>query len=124
MSYYDPRTVQGPKKSVSNVRVVYDGGANRCAVAQLDWEGKPGVGIRWNGSSDEQPLGNPQSHGNPVWFLVPEEFQDAVLARAQELAPETTLEAGYRDMASDAEREREAAEWANALMSDVNHEAR
>jgi hypothetical protein len=119
MPYCDPKTVQGPKKYVSNVRVVYDGGQDHASVAQLDWEGEPGVAIRWNGNADEQPLGNPQSHGNPVWFLVPKEFEDAVLARARELAPETTLDAGYRDMATDAERERDATEWSNALIGDV-----
>ncbi len=127
MSYRDPSTIQGPKKWVSNVRVVYDGGADHGAVARLDWDGEPGVAIRWNGSSDNQPLGKPQSHGRPVWFRVPPEFADAVLERARELAPETApeaaqdtaLEADYRAMAADTAREQEAAEWANALVGDA-----
>lgn len=122
-SYVDPRSVQGPKKYVSNVKVVYDGGEWAGSVAELEWDGKPGVAIRWNGCYEGQPLGNPQSHGNPVWFLVPEEFAGAVLARARELAPETPLEAGYREMAADAEREREAMEWVNALMGDTANAA-
>ena len=65
--YCDPRTVNGPKSHVSNVRVIYDGGANDCAVAQLDWDGEPGVGLRWNGTSTDQPLGSPQSRGHPFW---------------------------------------------------------
>lgn len=126
-NYVDPRTVQGPKSHVSNVRVVYDGGESGSSVAELEWDGKPSIGIRWNGwnggNNERQPLGNPQSRGHPTWFHVPEEFADAVLARARELAPETPLEAGYREMAADTEREQEAMEWVNALMGDVANAA-
>lgn len=122
--YCDPRTVQGPKKRVSNVHVVYDGGLNGCAVAQMDWDGEPSVGIRWNGNSEEQPLGNPQSRGNPVWFLVPHEFRELVLEQARDLRPESNLEAGYREMATDSEREREAAEWSEALIGDASNASR
>lgn len=121
--YCDPRAVQSPKKWVSNVQVVYDGGADDCAVARLDWDGKPGVGIRWNGNSD-QPLGNPQGRGHPMWFLVPDEFEDVVLERARELGPETALEAGYREMGADSEREEEACEWSEALIGDSTHAPR
>jgi hypothetical protein len=116
MSYCDPRTVRGPKKHVSNVRVIYDGGEEGCAVAELEWDGEPSVGIRWNGM---QPLGHPQSRGNPVWFRVPPEFAEVVLARARELAPESPLDAAYREMAEDTERERDAMEWIDALTGDV-----
>jgi hypothetical protein len=123
-SYCDPKTVQGPKSHVSNVRVIYDGDADNGSVAQLDWDGEPGVGIRWNGNSEQQPLGNPQSRGNPVWFLVPPGFEELVLERARELAPESDLDAGYRDMAADTEREREAADWSDALIGDASGAAR
>jgi hypothetical protein len=99
MGYCDPKTVQGPKKHVSNVRVIYDGGEWGSSVAESAWDGEPNVGIRWNGSDNEQPLGHPQSHGNPVWFQVPAEFSEVVKARARELAPESPLEAAYREMA-------------------------
>ncbi|RYU62045.1 hypothetical protein EWI61_04510 [Methylolobus aquaticus] len=124
MSYSDPKNVRGPKKHVSNVRVIYDGGEGRCAVAELEWDGEPSVGIRWNGSDDDQPLGHPQSRGNPIWFQLPEEFSEVVRAKARELVPETSLEAGYREMAGDTDREDEALEWANALMDDVCHAPR
>jgi hypothetical protein len=35
---------------------------------------------------------------------------------------EPELEAGYREMASDAEREREAEEWIEALVGDASSE--
>ena len=104
--YCNPKTVNGPKSHVSNVHVIYDGGASDCAVAQLDWDGETGVGIRWNGNNMDQPLGSPQSRGHPFWFLVPDAFADAVLQRAEELAPESELDAAYRAMASDTAREQ------------------
>jgi hypothetical protein len=124
MGYRDPKTVQGPKKHVSNVRVIYDGGEGRSSVAELEVDGEPSVGIRWNGSDEAGPLGHPQSRGNPVWFLVPPEFSEVVKARARELAPETPLETAYREMAEDADREREAQEWVNSLMGDAAHAPR
>ncbi|SDX51912.1 hypothetical protein SAMN05421783_1331 [Thiocapsa roseopersicina] len=57
----DPKTVQGPWKSVSNVQVIYDGGADDCAVATLVWEGRPGVGIRWNGNNGISPSAIPKA---------------------------------------------------------------
>lgn len=123
MSYETPDHVQGPRKSVSNVRVIYDGGEDDAAIAQLDWNGEPGVGMRWNGN-DERPLGNPQSRGHPVWWLVPPEFQEAILARVNELTPESPLAAGYREMAADSEREQEAEEWSELLLDDLSHASR
>ena len=37
---------------------------------------------------------------------------------------EADLEAGYRDMAADREREAEAVEWCEALAGDMAHETR
>lgn len=122
--YRNPRTVTGPKRHISNVRVIYDGGPNDCAVARLDWDGEPGVGIRWNGNTADQPLGSPQSRGHPFWFRIPDDFTDVVLRHAQELAPETELDAAYREMASDAEREQEATEWSQALIGDATDASR
>jgi hypothetical protein len=117
--YCDPKTVNGPKKHVANVHVIYDGGEDDCAVAQLEWDGQPGVGIRWNGNRIDQPLGSPQSRGHPFWFLVPDPFGEIVIQRARELAPESELDVAYREMASDAEREQEATEWSEALIGDA-----
>jgi hypothetical protein len=55
--------------------------------------------------------------------LVPAEFQEGVLARARELAPESQEEAAYRAMAADTERESAALDWSNALIGDVSRAA-
>lgn len=123
-TYIDPRQVDSPKRYVSNVRVVYDGGADDCAVAELDWDGQPGIGIRWNGNSETQPLGNPQSRGYAQWYLVPQPFQDVVLERARELAPDRDLDAAYREMGADTKREQDARAWSEALIGDASHAPR
>lgn len=78
MNYVDPASVISPKNKVSNVEVIHDGGEGNWSVAKLKWEGKPDLGIRWNGHYD-QPIGLPQSRGYPTWFIVPEELQKYVL---------------------------------------------
>ncbi len=69
-------------------------------------------------------MGSPQSRGYPFWFRVPDGFSDVVLRRAQELAPETDLDAAYREMARDTGREQEATEWSQALIGDAAHASR
>jgi len=123
IDYCDPRTVTGPKRHISNVQVIYDGGPDDCAVARLNWDGAPGVGIRWDGNAKDQPLGTPQNRGYPFWFRIPVEFTRVVLDEEQKLA-ETALDAAYREMASDAGREQEATEWSRALIGDVADAAR
>ena len=41
--------------------------------------------IRWNGSGNEPGMGNPQSHGYPTWFVLPDEIAEMVL-RAETVA--------------------------------------
>ncbi|HEY6342402.1 MAG TPA: hypothetical protein VIY49_12985 [Bryobacteraceae bacterium] len=122
MSYVDPATVIAPKSVVRSVHVVYDGGSGGSSVALLDWEGQERVGIRWNGEEGQPGIGNPQSHGQPTWFVVPDELGSAVLETAEQLShsQEGGLLASYREMANDREREAEAREWSEALIGDAN----
>lgn len=80
--YTAPKNVTSPQASVSKVCPVLDAGEWHYSVALLLWEKQPAVGIRWNGGSEGegkiQP-GNPQSRGLPIWFIVPEPFELAIL---------------------------------------------
>jgi hypothetical protein len=122
MSYVDPNKVTAPKRIVSDVHVVFDTHEieGSWSVAQLKWDGKETVGIRWNGEPSGSGIGTPQARGVPTWFIVPEELQDAVLDKARELADggRSALKAGYLQMARDSEREREAEEWSEGLIGD------
>ena len=35
--------------------------------------------MRWNGDNDDNPIGNPQSRGLPTWFIVPDNYVEAIL---------------------------------------------
>ena len=43
-----------------------------------EWCGERRMGVRWNGTPDS-PAGNPQSRGNPTWFILPPEFHEALM---------------------------------------------
>lgn len=85
MSYIDPMDVTSPKVSVSNLQPIIDCGEWEYSVTLLDWDRKSSLGIRWNGGSEDDGRvhpGNPQSRGLPTWFIVPENFQGAILNTA------------------------------------------
>ncbi|MGA3334516.1 MAG: hypothetical protein ABSC62_10185 [Terracidiphilus sp.] len=121
--YHDPKTVLSPKDRVKSVEVVCDTGPvdGSWSVAQIEWDGSPVVGIRWNGDSMSHK-GLPQARGNPAWFIVPDELADAVLNAAQEWnrARQNDLAEGYRQMAADRARETDAEEWTEALIGDID----
>lgn len=123
MSYIEPKSVVSPKGLVSDLEVIFNTGPkpNSWSVAKLRWGGESAVGIRWNGE-DQGGVGNPQSRGNPTWFILPEELADRVLEEAELLAQQTDrdLAAAYREMARDEEREKEAEEWCEGLISNAN----
>jgi hypothetical protein len=108
--YHDPKTVLSPRDRVKSVEVVYDAGPvdGSWSVAQLEWGDSSAVGIRWN--------------GNPTWFVVPKELENAVLNAAQEWnrKKQKNLAEGYRQMAADRARETEAEEWTEAFIGDID----
>lgn len=121
--YHDPEKVLSPKNRVRSVEVIFDKGPvdHSWSVARLEWDDSIVVAVRWNGDSHSNK-GLPQARGNPAWFVVPRELEDAVLAAAQEARQkeQSALAEGYRSMAADRTREREADEWAEALIGDID----
>lgn len=124
MAYVEPATVWAPKASIRSLEILYNsipGGPGGWSVARVNWENDLRLGIRWNGG--EGPgVGNPQSRGNATWFILPDELQDVILNKIDELAttgPGGLLE-GYAAMARDVEREREAEEWSEGLIGDAS----
>lgn len=78
MNYIEPELVRSPKKSVSDLNVIWSGSEGQYSVALLSWNGDKSVGMRWNGTTDK-PTGNPQSRGIPTWFIIPEEISSVFL---------------------------------------------
>jgi hypothetical protein len=123
MAYVEPATVWAPKAAIRSVEVLYNRGPGEWSVARVVWEGREKIGIRWNG--DNGPgIGNPQSRGNATWFILPDELEEAILGKIEDLAmsgPGGLLE-GYSAMAADADGEREAEEWSEGLIGDASAE--
>ena len=121
MAYVEPATVWAPKASIRSVEILYNskpGGPGGWSAASINWEGSEAIGIRWNGE-EGSGIGNPQSRGNATWFILPNELQEVILNRIDDLALSETIE-GYTAMAKDAERERDAEEWSEGLIGDAS----
>ncbi len=117
----EPQKVLSPKAHVSDLHVIFSN--PEWALAQFNWDGKPALGVRWNGSPEEAgDVGQPQSRGVPTWFVLPEELQQivqTVFLTARKIA-ESALAQGYAAMAADRQREIEAGEWSEALVGDAS----
>jgi len=85
MKYSQPSGVISPMDCVSNVKVLFDGGIDSFSIAEMEWEGTPVHGIRWNVARREWDdadkvngiktcLGMPTSRGYSVWFVLPDVF--------------------------------------------------
>lgn len=121
MSYIHPEQVLAPRKRVGSIlEVIHDPGENGMSVARIIWDEEPVIAVRWNGNT-KQPLGNPMSRRHPTWFVVDEYAAASVEQAAREAAEKSpdSLVAKYREMAGDSEREREAEEWTEGLISDA-----
>ena len=83
MSYIRPGEVESPKSRWRLHLVLYDGGEDNWSAAEGQWEHDGRwdtvLAIRWNGKDGDR-LGNPQSRGRPIWFIVPEELEPAIRA--------------------------------------------
>jgi len=121
--YIDPKTVTSPKNKVRSVKVLFDRGPvdSSWSVAEVEYGNKLRFGIRWNPDDKESKKGVPLANAHPVWFILPEELNDAVRGTIEELRrnEDALLLEGYRQLAADEEREAEAEEWAEGLVGDA-----
>jgi hypothetical protein len=85
MTYILPEDVISPKNHWRLHEVVLDRGAGNCAYAIGEWDGRPRIGFRWNGTTDS-PIGNPQSRGLPTWTMLDRALHEPVI---QLLLPES-----------------------------------
>jgi hypothetical protein len=81
-----PEDVVSPKDRWTLIAVLAQ--TNDWALALGRWKYEKGVeknclAIRWNGDAT-QPKGNPCSHGQPTWFVLPNDFDNDVLARVKD----------------------------------------
>ena len=90
----DPQIVRGPVSRLKNHHVLCV--TEDWSLAVGLWDGDRALLVRWNGDASH-PLGNPVSHSHPTWFVLPEEFNDALLA----LVPEPNRTRGDDWLAGD-----------------------
>lgn len=90
MPYVDPNTVTSPQHSWKLKKVLFDSAQmsrqGGWSVAEGEWEGKPCIGVRWNG--DASSNGNPTSRGYATWFILPDGLVEAVLKEVEFLKRE------------------------------------
>ena len=91
MSFTDPNNVTSPKNRWRLCSVLYNSPDGYWSVAEGQWknDGKweDVLAIRWNGDKNSK-IGQPQSHGRPIWFIVPDELS-GVLREVVALLPKT-----------------------------------
>jgi len=78
LPYIDPKDAKSPRENWTLIDVLHNGGPGEHAIAIGEWDGTRCLAMRWNGN-DEKPAGNPQSRGNPTWFIIPKEYNEALL---------------------------------------------
>jgi hypothetical protein len=79
--------INSPKGQVGGpYKVVYKSTdeANKWAIVALDWNGGPCLGIRWFHGA----MGNPVSTGHPIWFIIPDPLNNAILDCVTQLQAE------------------------------------
>lgn len=82
MAYQNPRFVDSPRARWRLIDILHNGGDGDAALAIGNWDGAPALAIRWNGSSGDTGIGNPQSRGIATWFILPEWMNDSTLANS------------------------------------------
>lgn len=85
MGFMEPNLVVSPKNRWKLESVLYSTGQDGWSLAEGLWENDPVLAIRWNGDDDSGSIGNPQSHGNPTWLIIPNELQKAIREAALSL---------------------------------------
>lgn len=98
MIYTNPTTVLSPRRVISDLNVIFDGGNRGVSVATMRWDGRDVIGIRWNIAMNEwnDPLkianqkvclGMPVAYGKPVWYILPpfDNCDDEVKQKVKEL---------------------------------------
>ncbi|WP_245809108.1 hypothetical protein [Acinetobacter populi] len=86
----NPYDVVTPRKNITAIHVIYDGGENSFSLAKLKWKSEETnliedkLGLRWNGTK-QSPKGFPTAMGNPSWFIVPAKLEQVLKDKAFEL---------------------------------------
>ncbi len=72
-----PQDALSPRNRLDpgSLNVIYTAPDGSWSLGEIIWDGDPRVGCRWNGDiNDPEDKGNPRSHGQGTWFVLPDEI--------------------------------------------------
>ncbi len=73
----NPHNVKSPLRRLKGHRPIYY--VTDWTLAIGIWDTNRALLIRWNGDTDH-PMGNPVSHANPTWFVLPPDLHAVTLS--------------------------------------------
>ncbi|HEY7120212.1 MAG TPA: hypothetical protein VH475_26730 [Tepidisphaeraceae bacterium] len=77
--FIPPEEVVSPQRRWSLIKILFDPKKPDDSVLALGrWDNRPVLAMRWNGST-ENPIGNPQSRGLPVWYIVHHRYYGPII---------------------------------------------
>lgn len=79
VAYVEPEDVNSPRQRWTLIAVLDNGKTDRAALCLGRWDGKPVLGMRWNGDSENR-VGNPQSRGLATWFILAQKYNEAIIS--------------------------------------------
>ena len=85
MAYIPPNEVTSPQRHWQCIQVLNDNGEGESALALGRWDNKGVLAVRWNGVGNAI-IGNPQSRGLATWFILPDDYCEAVIGTLPEHA--------------------------------------
>lgn len=83
-----PQDALNPRNRIADgsLNVIYTAPDGSWSLAEMVWDEEPAVGCRWNGDiNDPNDKGNPRSHANGTWFILPNEIGGPLAALAKTL---------------------------------------
>jgi hypothetical protein len=72
-----PQDALSPRNRLdpTSLDVIFTSKNDWWSLATMTWDGQSALGIRWNGDiNDPDDKGNPRSHGQGTWFVLPDEI--------------------------------------------------
>ncbi len=81
-----PQDALSPRNRIApgSLNVIFTAANGEWSVAEMVWDGKRSFGVRWNGDiNDPDDKGNPRSHANGTWFILPDEIGQPISALAR-----------------------------------------
>lgn len=81
-----PEEAQSPRNRIreGSIRVIYTSPDGNWSLAEMIYDENRAIACRWNGDIDDpEDKGNPRSHAQGTWFVMPDELGEPIAAMAK-----------------------------------------